>query len=87
MGWPLEIPENENHKWLCLIPLWSGFRDEDSTISIQIDYSRVLLNEKRLQNNRMLIQEEKIVAVQSFDVEVFQQVNSAPPDTTPLTQP
>ena len=77
VGWPLEIPENENHKWLCLTPLWIGFRDENSTIAIQVDYSKYF-DTGQLQIHRMLIQVEKIVTVQSFDVEVFQQFNPAP---------
>ena len=76
-GWPLEIPENENHKWLCLASHWSGFRNEDSTIAIQVDYSKYF-DTGQLQIHRMLIQVEKIVTVQSFDVEVFQQFNPAP---------
>ena len=86
VGWPLEVPDNESNNWLRFAPLWSGFRDEDSTISIQIDYSKVL-NEKRLQNNRMLIQVEKIVTVQPFELQVFQKFNPTPAPPDPLTQP
>ena len=86
VGWPLEVPDNESNNWLRFAPLWSGFRDEDSTISIQIDYSKVL-NEKRLQNNPMLIQVEKIVTMQPFELQVFQKFNPAPAPPDPLTQP
>ena len=84
-GWPLEIPENENQKWLCLAPQWSGFRDNDSTIDIKIDYSAVLDTE-RLQTNRMLIQVEKIITVQPFDIQVFKQFNPDAPDGTSIRQ-
>ena len=77
VGWPLEVPDNESNNWLRFAPLWSGFRDEDSSISIQIDYSTVL-DEQRLQTNRMLVQVEKIVTVQPFELQVFEQFNPAP---------
>lgn len=76
-GWPLEIPDNEDKKWLRFAPQWSGFRDDSSTIDIKIDYSEVL-DQRQLENNPMLIQVEKIVALQPFDIQIFRRFNPAP---------
>lgn len=76
-GWPLEVPDNEDKKWLRFTPQWSGFRDDSATIDIKIDYSKIL-DQRQLENNPMLIQVDKIVALQPFDIEIFEQFNSAP---------
>ncbi|MDD9812342.1 MAG: hypothetical protein OXU71_11690 [Gammaproteobacteria bacterium] len=73
-GWPLEIPDNEDKKWLRFTPQWSGFRDDSSTIDIKIDYSEVL-DQQQLESNPMLIQVEKIVALQPFDIRIFRKFN------------
>ena len=41
MGWPMEAANNEDSKWLRLVPQWSGYRNNESTINIQIDYAKV----------------------------------------------
>jgi len=74
-GWPLEIPDSENKKWLRFVPQWSGLRGENATIDIKIDYSKVF-TPAQLTNNRMLIQVEKIVTLQPFDIQIFRQFNS-----------
>jgi len=75
-GWPLEIPDNEDKKWLRFTPQWSGFRNDSATIDIKIDYSKIL-DQQQLENNPMLIQVDKIVALQPFDIEIFEQFNPA----------
>jgi len=84
-GWPLEIPDNEDKKWLRFTPQWSGFRDDSSTIDIKIDYSKIL-NQQQLESNPMLIQVEKIVSLQPFDIRIFRRFNPAPKQSavTPL---
>lgn len=77
VGWPLEIPDNEDKKWLRFAPQWSGFRDDSSTIGIKINYSKVF-KPSELKNNYMLIQADKIVTLQPFDIRIFEQFNSAP---------
>lgn len=74
-GWPLEAPNNEENKWLRLLPQWSGYRDEKSTITVQVDYSKVIGNLPPDEQNRMLIPVGKITTVQPFDVEIFQKFN------------
>jgi len=76
-GWPLEIPDNEDKKWLRFAPQWSGFRDDSSTIDIKINYSKVF-ETSELENNHMLIQADKIVTLQPFDIRIFEQFNPAP---------
>jgi len=75
VGWPLEVPDDETKQWLRFAPEWSGYRDDESaTIRIETDYSRVF-DQSRLEKNHMLIQVEKIVTLQPFDIEAFQQFN------------
>ena len=73
-GWPLEAPNNEERKWLRLVPQWSGYRDKKSTITVQTDYSKVF-NISPSNQNRMLIPVEKIVTVQPFAPEIFHKFN------------
>lgn len=68
-GWTLEIPNNEDNKWLRLVPLWSGYRDKTAMIHVQINYSKVL--DERIYEP-MLIQVEKIVTAHPFNMEIFQ---------------
>jgi len=75
-GWPLEIPDNEDKKWLRFTPQWSGFRNDSATIDIKIDYSKIL-DQQQLENNPMLIQVEKIVSLQPFDIHIFRRFNPA----------
>jgi len=77
VGWPLEIPDNEDKKWLRFAPEWSGFRDDSSAIDIKTDYSKVF-GPSEIKNNYMLIQADKIVTMQPFDIEIFEQFSSAP---------
>ena len=70
-GWPIEAPGNEDNQWLRFTPQWSGYRDADSRIIVETDYSKVL-DTTLLTTNQMLISVEKIVTVQPFDEEVFQ---------------
>lgn len=76
-GWPLEIPDNEDKKWLRFAPQWSGFRDDSAALDIKNDYSMVF-DPPELKNNYMLIQADKIVTMQPFDIEIFAQFNPAP---------
>jgi len=80
VGWPLEIPDNEDKKWLRFAPQWSGFRDDSSAISIKVNYSKVF-ESPELKSNYMLIQADKIVTMQPFDIEIFEQFNSVPKRT------
>jgi len=73
-GWPLEIPDNEDKKWLRFAPQWSGFRDDSSAIDIKVDYSRVF-ETPELKSNYMLIQADKIVTMQPFDIRIFRKFN------------
>ena len=74
-GWPLEIPDDETKQWLRFAPEWSGYRDDKSaTIHIETDYSEVF-NQSQLEKNHMLVQVEKIVTLQPFDIDAFQQFN------------
>ena len=75
-GWPIEAPGNEDNQWLRFTPQWSGYRDADSKIIVETDYSKVL-DTALLTTNRMLISVEKIVTVQPFDEEIFQKFNPA----------
>ena len=75
VGWPLEIPINENAKWLRLVPQFSGHRNAQFEISFQVNYSKVFGN-KPSDENRMLIPLEKIVTVQPFDFDVFEKFNN-----------
>jgi len=84
-GWPLEIPDNEDKKWLRFAPQWSGFRDDSSAISIKVDYAKVF-DPAELKGNYMLIQADNIVTLQPFDGQIFEQFNPAPKQAavTPL---
>ncbi len=73
-GWPLEAPNNEERKWLRLVPEWSGYRDKQARINVETDYSSVF-NMSPSERDHMLISADKIVTVQPFDVEVFQRFN------------
>jgi len=73
-GWPLEIPDDETKQWLRFAPGWSGYRGERATIHIETDYSKVF-GQSRMKENHMLVQVEKIVTLQSFNIEAFQKFN------------
>ena len=75
IGWPLEAPNNEDNKWLRLTPYWSGYRDEESNVTVQVDYSTVFGTPPPDDRNRMLIPVEKIVTAQPFDDEIFKKFN------------
>lgn len=73
-GWPLEIPDDETKQWLRFAPGWSGYRGKNATIHIETDYSKVF-DQSQMEKNHMLVQVEKIVTLQSFNIEAFQQFN------------
>ncbi len=79
IGWPVEIINEEDSKWLGIIPMWSGYRDLQKGVHIQTNYSTVFGDQSSNQN-RMLISVEKIVTVQPFDEETFIAFN---PDLEP----
>jgi len=51
--------------------------DDGSAIDIKTDYSKVF-GPSEIKNNYMLIQADKIVTMQPFDIEIFEQFSSAP---------
>ncbi len=73
-GWPLEIPNNEDKKWLRFVPQWSGYRDKESMINIQIDYSKVF-DASPVDRDYMLIPVDKIVTMHPFEVKTFLEFN------------
>ena len=73
-GWPIEAPNKEENQWLRLVPHWSGYRDEEAMIKVQINYSKVF-GMSPSEQNHMLIPVEKIVTVQPFDAAVFDEFN------------
>ncbi len=76
-GWPVEAPNNEDDKWLRLVPQWSGYRDKRSRVHVQIDYSKVY-GQLLPDSEQMLVSVESIVTVQPFDPEVFEKFNPEP---------
>lgn len=74
-GWPVDVPNSEYNKWLHLVPQWSGYRDPESTIHVQINYVKVYGDTPPLERDPMLISVERIVTVQPFDAEIFQKFN------------
>lgn len=73
-GWPFEVPNNEDKKWLCFATQLSGYRYTDSTVKFQTNYSKVF-DEPLLKRNLMIISVEKIVSVQPFDIETYLRFN------------
>ncbi len=73
-GLPIDAPGKEDNKWLRLVPLWSGYRDDQSTIHAQIDYSSVF-DVPPTEREPMLLSVEKIVTVQPFDAKIFKEFN------------
>ena len=74
-GWPVEALNNEDSRWLRLVPQWSGYRDEQANINVETDYSTVL-DRSSSKQNQMLISVDKLVTIQPFDPEIYKEFNS-----------
>ena len=73
-GWPVEALNSQDSRWLRLVPQWSGYRDEQTRINIEIDYLAVFGMSPSKQNN-MLISVEEIVTIQPFDPKIYKEFN------------
>lgn len=77
-GWPVRALGRDEIKWLQLVPQWSGYRDENGNVTVQVDYSKVIPNTQRDDRNRMLIPVDKVVTIHSFNENLFAKFQKPP---------
>lgn len=81
-GWPVEALNNEDNRWLRLVPQWSGYRDGKFMINITTDYSTVYGDTPPSEQDHTLLSVERIVTIQPFDPDIYEEFNPETPQAT-----
>ena len=85
IGWAKSVRRRADIKWLTLLPVISGYRDDEQALQIMVDYSGTLLKKAFSQrhtagdlNLDITLPVEKIATLQFFDADFYRSINPHP---------